>query len=191
MKAIRTLHARLMEEAVASKARMEKLYNDDLRLEAAVTYWGDKAKEHAKKKIFWMWSICGWSLVSLVMMSLYLIHGYIWFPATIEILGSKEPWAYVCGFLILASFVYWVIRFVVSQYNQHNHLYTDAKERETMVLTFLALVNEDNAKGSVTEKDHLGLVLAALFRPSAIGGCENGPVPFYEVVANVLNKKGS
>lgn len=188
MQIIRAQHAQLMKEAVESKYRMEKLYNEKLHLEASVTYWGAKAVEHERKKRFWMGSIVGWSVILLVVLGAYLKWGGKFYTETIKIFVD-EQWSFVCGFLILASFVYWIIRFVVSQYNQHNHLATDARERETMVETFLALVNDEKAQGTVTEKDHLVLVLAALFRPSAIGGCENGPVPFYETIANTLSKK--
>lgn len=189
MRIIRDRHAQLMNEARERKSHLEDVYNKQLQIEAAVTYWGSKASEHEDEKKFWMKSIVAWSTLSLILLAAYLGYGKLFFTETIKVFNMEEPWAFVCGFLILASFVYWVIRFVVSQYNQHNNLATDARERETMAKTFLALITNESSKETVTKESHLGIVLAALFRPSAIGGCENGPVPFYEVLGNMLSKK--
>jgi hypothetical protein len=100
-----------------------------------------------------------------------------------------EPWAFICGFLLLASIAYWIIRISSRQFSNHNFLYNDAKERMTMTQTFLALCEDEKTKGVVIPKEHLVIVLAALFRPSASGSGEDGPIPFYEVVANIMKSR--
>ena len=108
-------------------------------------------------------------------------------PETENKLGI--PLHFVGGFIVLASVMFWFIRFSVRQYNNHKFLQQDARERVTMAKTFLALVADEKTRGHVTPKDELVLVLSALFRPAGGSSCDEGPKSFVETAAEIISMR--
>jgi hypothetical protein len=80
-------------------------------------------------------------------------------------------------------FSVWVVRIFVRLFLSNVHLLTDARERATMVQTYLALMR----KGGLKEEDRQ-LILKAIFRPTATGVVKDDAMPLTMIEA--LTKLG-
>ncbi|MCH9739766.1 MAG: hypothetical protein K0U38_02855, partial [Epsilonproteobacteria bacterium] len=65
----------------------------------------------------------------------------------------------------LLSLLIWISRILLKMAFSNLHLKEEAHEKETMILTYLALINE----GGGLQKDDRRLILDAIFRPSTNG----------------------
>jgi hypothetical protein len=77
------------------------------------------------------------------------------------------------SFILLATLGFWVIRILVRLFLSHIHLENDAAERVTMAQTFLALKRDSALSGT----EHIGTILAALFRPTGDGIVKDEGLP--------------
>jgi hypothetical protein len=68
---------------------------------------------------------------------------------------------------------FWFIRLLVRIFLSNIHLENDASERVTMAKTYLALIRD----GSFEGKEHIGTILAALFRPTGDGIVKDEGLP--------------
>lgn len=154
--------ARLAERLTVADDRLsavEKTYDEKLALQSAVTYWESKAKGHRRWAIVWA--------VAAVLTG----AGATWFMnAHLKTtLGETrvmdaQLWQ-VSKLAILAIFGVWLMRVVVRLMLSHTHLLTDATERRTMMLTYLAMMRESQ----LPEGQSRDLILQALFRPTSTG----------------------
>jgi hypothetical protein len=171
-----------------SRARVQKAEEDlkaQMALQAPVIYWSAKRKAHRVWAGAWFGAMGATVVGSIWVMFWYLRHGSEWMTFTI----GSEPATFIAGFLFIASLVYWLCRFTARQYYNQHFLVHDAQERVTMVQTLLALMKTDEARESIGAKEHIGIVLAALFRPANPGTPETGPTPFYEAILNLIPKR--
>lgn len=94
-------------------------------------------------------------------------------PTTIssmlDVLASWKIGAYI----LLVTLAFWFIRLLVRIFLSNVHLENDAAERVTMAKTYLALMRD----GSLDGKQHLGTILAALFRPTGDGIVKDEGLP--------------
>jgi hypothetical protein len=83
--------------------------------------------------------------------------------------------------ILIASglFGVWIVRIFVRLFLSNVHLHTDAKERETMVLTYLALLR----RGTLPGVEERLFILDSLFRPSTTGIMKDDAVPLTAVEA--------
>jgi Family of unknown function (DUF6161) len=93
-------------------------------------------------------------------------------PAT----GTEIPYAALfkaTAFAILMTTIaFWIGRILLRMYLSGHHLATDAEERRTMIMTFLAL-----AKNKSVEENDRKLILTALFRPGSDGIVKDDAAP--------------
>lgn len=90
-----------------------------------------------------------------------------------EIEEKNPPWWKLGLLLILATFLIWLVRIIVQLFQSHMHLEGDARERETMLLTYLAMLKENVAP----KEDHKLLILQTLFRPASTGIIKDDAAP--------------
>jgi hypothetical protein len=145
---------------------IEDFYNKKLALQSSVTYWKNKEELHNKlSKIF------GWT-------SLFIIIGlagglgysaYTWLLTE----ADKPPYWKLVIFGIIAVLGVWLARIIVRIFLSHLHLETDAKERVTMIQTYLALLREEHA----LKENERQVILQTLFRPSATGIVKDDGIP--------------
>ena len=76
-------------------------------------------------------------------------------------------------FGIIAVLGVWLARIIVRIFLSHLHLETDAKERVTMIQTYLALLREEHA----LKENERQVILQTLFRPSATGIVKDDGIP--------------
>jgi hypothetical protein len=88
--------------------------------------------------------------------------------------------------ILVTTVVFWIGRILVRMYLSDRHLATDADERRTMIMTFLALTKRQ----AVDEKDR-ALVLAAIFRAGSDGIIKEDTGPdtaFATLLSNLVKR---
>ena len=99
-------------------------------------------------------------VVAGVIYEIYLLLA----PATIKDPDPTQYWQ--LGVVAVSTFFgVWICRVLVKIFLTHIHLGNDAKERVTMIQTYLALLRE----GSGPNEEQRELILQTLFRPSPTG----------------------
>jgi hypothetical protein len=87
---------------------------------------------------------------------------------------AEQPKHWHLAVLIVAAFFsVWLVRIFVRLFLSHLHLATDAAERRTMVLTYLAMAKEDGKFGP----EDKSLILQHLFRSASDGLVKDDAAP--------------
>ncbi|MBI4081327.1 MAG: hypothetical protein HY423_01825 [Candidatus Lambdaproteobacteria bacterium] len=176
---------RSLAELEAGKQRLDKLwqlYNQKLQLLAPVDYWTRKSKGHRWTAIAAGGIFIG--LVSTIFILLYVYQSEIFELYKVKTEGS--PWWLVVLVGVPVFLAIWTLRIVSRILLTNLKLYEEAKERRTMINTFLALMQEPK---NVTEQDRI-LILGAIFRPSSgVGTDDAAPPHWFDLLLQRLGKK--
>lgn len=138
---------------------VEKTYDEKLALQSAVKYWETKATSHKR------WAVV-WGILSVI-----TAIAATWFTLTSvkQTLGATKiteaQLSQVSELALIAIFGVWMMRVLVRLMLSNTHLHTDASERKTMMLTYLAMMRE----GQLPEGNSRDLILQSLFRPTSTG----------------------
>lgn len=152
-----------------------------MQLHGPKKYWEQKRKEHDQMtKKFRLWTLIA------AVISLPLLFGVAWVLLPANHPAGTIPWREIGFFLLVSTFLLWALRLLVKLLLSHIHLYADAREREVMISTFMALVSRPESQTSLT-KEAIALVLAPLFRPSTTGVIkdEGGPVTLTDFISRI------
>lgn len=153
--------SQLFERSQATREDSHKALEDALRKQMAlrepVRYWSQRARIHEKAAKIWsryLW----WAFPLLA-----LVTGVFAFEAFRD--GMKPDPTISAVALVVGAIGFWGTRLIVRMYLSHHHLKLDAEERQTMIMTYLALASD----GQLPDSDDKKLVLAPLFRPASDG----------------------
>ncbi len=167
----------------------EDFYEKKLAVKNAVTYWSDKSKSHIKSS--YIFGIISLVLIIALFISVFSFGKYL---INIDLNsennvnnvltknGALQYWVYGFFIVCLSLFV-WVIKLMVKVFLSNLHLYTDCKERETMILTYLAFEREEKTLKD-TDRD---LILPSIFRTSSNGYIKDDSSP--KTPINIVSKK--
>ncbi|MFZ5807609.1 MAG: DUF6161 domain-containing protein [Verrucomicrobiota bacterium] len=136
---------------------IKKTYEEQLGLQAPVQYWKKKDKGH-----FWQAIIYGVLTLAFAANYFYFL---VWPKAKTLLDCEKVDYGHVVLIFFLFGLGAWLIRVLLKLMMSHFHLQADAKQRATMVETYLALDKE----GTAVPKEHRALILEAIFRPVTMG----------------------
>jgi hypothetical protein len=166
----------LVEKSEKELKNIEKTYDEKLALQAAVLYWKQKAASHSKaaKTLSWACGIVGAVVAILVGFETFLAIG------PLQKLSDLPIWK-AAMLLLTAVIGVWAIRVLVRLLLSNLHLKSEAVERRTMLLTYLALLR----RGQGPSEEQRELILQILFRPSATGIVKDDALP--PIVAKWLN----
>jgi len=158
-----------------------KALQEEHNFEDSQNYWKMKKDTHSKKAMYFFWTFLGGMalMIIIIVVLLYLFNNEN--PTSIPsdnnkteiIKGSKdklstrendEVFKYL-KYLSLISLFVWFVRIILKLMFSNFHLSEEANEKETMISTYLALINEG---GGLTDKDK-SMILEAIFRPSSNG----------------------
>lgn len=174
-------HSQMMQAQKQELLDLYAKYDGFMKLKGPREYWDDKKKEHSRGKI----------LFGILVVVASGLGGYFLYTSAQTILpeahdSSTVPWRNLGLFVLLSTFVLWGIRLLSKIFLSHVHLYIDAREREVMIATFLALLEREESKQSLTRED-LAIVLAPIFRPSTTGVIrdEGGPMNILDFVGKL------
>lgn len=166
------------EEAEKERKGLEETFEEHMRLHAPATYWRDRADAASKAT---RWALAAFSFIALVIVGLSIAFGpeLLERLAAVEGAGNLAPLALVS---IPALIALWGLKHTARYFVANFDRSADARMRETMATTFLALTRE----GGGVEKEERLLVLEALFRPPASAGTDDG---HFGGVFEVLNRR--
>ena len=173
--------------ANAELQNIKDAYDKHMALAAPVDYWESKQKRHFS----WMW-VSGLITALCMILAGWLLHCELAAVATnaiasnsssstlamkqegfVGVLSALATWR-LGSFILLATLAFWVLRLLVRIFLSNLHLENDARERVTMVKTYLALIREGSLS---SDSENLKAVLAALFRPTGDGIVKDEGIP--------------
>jgi hypothetical protein len=167
---------------------LKKVYDEQLALRAPTQYWKDRAESHKINAIGFA------SAFSLVLIVAVIIFSCLGMPFLIDkspdnttsLISSLVP-------IVVPAFIFiWVLKILSRLLSENIGLMRDARERETMVETFLALMRDDADGKPLIKDDDRILILHSLFRPSSITATDDAPpVHWFDVLTNKLSGKDS
>lgn len=159
-------------------------YEAHMQLKGPLVYWRGKRREHtiAKKRMGWAAGTAGVLGAALIGASAHLFLPESTSPDSI-------PWRSIGLFLLISTLVLWLVRLLVKLLLSHVHLCADAREREVMISTFMALMRRQESREGVEQMD-LALVLAPIFKPSTTGVIKDdgGPTTLADFVSRLAGK---
>jgi hypothetical protein len=188
-----------LQETEDELKQLNETYDTHMALAAPVSYWEGKRDKHSK------WS--KWSFIALTACMLIFgivlfceLRGVAQMiedtklaaiassaanaklgsaVATAPAASAMSPlldvlatWK-IGAYILLVTLAFWFIRLLVRIFLSNIHLENDASERVTMAKTYLALIRD----GSFEGKEHIGTILAALFRPTGDGIVKDEGLP--------------
>jgi hypothetical protein len=174
----RNEHDDLLTQHRDSFTEVEALFKERMRLEAPISFWKEKGRKHVT------YSTCWAALFTA------LVGGYLW--GGFSLIASESPRLMATlgnnvevlerlnlGFVLVAlavlasALLLWPLRIVSRLLLSNLHQATDAKERVTMIETYLALAHDRE----ISAEDRR-VLFTAIFRPSAHGIVkEDGAAP--------------
>ncbi|EKS34327.1 DUF6161 domain-containing protein [Afipia broomeae] len=155
-------------------AAVRTAYENRMQLEGPVRYWERKYKSHRNAKWATAAILIAYALGSLYWLNLTFQQAAAYLPK----LNSTDPWPLPIivreGLfaLVVTTVVFWIGRVVLRVYFSNQHLASDAAERMTMVMTFLALTR----KKLLTDADR-SAILVPLFRSASDGIVKDDGAP--------------
>jgi hypothetical protein len=177
--------ATMQTEAEDELKALKATYDGFMQLEAPREYWEAKRKEHAKGK-----KVMGWLAGTCAVLGAAVLGFAAWHLLPKNHPSNTIPWRQIGFFFLASTFVLWIARLLVRLMLSHIHLYADAKEREVMISTFLALINRQESREGLKKQD-IAIVLAPIFRPSTTGVIKDdgGPQSFGDLLGTLTSGK--
>lgn len=187
----RKRHDQLAEDFSTMRLAAEKdlknlkdTYETHMQLHGPLTYWRGKRKEHRDQiAILRKWGIRS-GIVGFIVL---LITAWLVLPENHP--SGTIPWRQIGYFVLTSTFVLWIVKLLVKLLLSHIHLYADAKEREVMISTFMALIRRPESAQNLKRED-IAIVLAPIFKPSTTGVIKDdgGPTSLGDFIGRLSGK---
>ena len=163
---------------------LKETYETHMQLKGPMKYWKEKRDEHAKGKKVMSWCL---GLSALAGGGVIFWAGAHLLPEALP--KDTIPWRNLGLFAITTTFILWMVRLFMKLMLSHIHLHADAREREVMISTFMALVRREDSREGI-EKSDIALVLAPIFKPSTTGVIKDdgGPVTLGDFIGRLAGK---
>jgi hypothetical protein len=165
---------------------LKRVYDEKLALLAPTQYWADRAKTHRNIAI-------GFAIAfGLILVASVWIFAWLAMPHLFAVAGNKDvsPILTLIPVAVPAFAGIWVLKMLSRLLSENLQMMRDAKERETMVKTFLALMRDDTAGKSLVKDDDRILILHSLFRPSSVSAVDDAPpVHWFDILTNKVSGK--
>ncbi|QHP70005.1 hypothetical protein EI171_23535 [Bradyrhizobium sp. LCT2] len=166
----------------SNQATFEKLKSDlqgitaayeiQMQLRGPVRYWQVRAAQHRKSSCYASIALVIFAIVAVSVLWCLFERAASHLPTGGEAIPYAALFKSTAFALLMTSILFWAARILLRIYLSAYHLATDAEERRTMIMTFLALTKSQ----SVEEKDR-ALILTALFRPGSDGIVKDDAAP--------------
>lgn len=188
----RTEIDQLQENHAAALAEMERKYQERFSLRAPKDYWNAKADAHATaaRKALKTFAWIGAGIVGVVIVGAVTatyVKQFDFGADLVHFFARKEfATAIVTACIALPSLgVIWLLRHISRLYVTNLQLGEDARLRQVMVETFLALNEKEKA---VSDAERL-LILQALFRPASGSGDDDSQHTLTDHILKRLDPK--
>ncbi len=163
---------------------LKESYDSYMSLAAPRNYWAKKSVEHGRRIKELRTYLIVFALIGIVILG---VAAFCLLPEFYP--KDSIPWRNLALFLLISTFVIWLLKLIVKLLLSNIHLYSDAKERVVMIQTFMALVRSKK-DGDGLEKADLALVLAPIFKPSTTGVIKDdgGPITLTDFISRLGEK---
>ncbi|GMU66519.1 MAG: hypothetical protein AMXMBFR36_27930 [Acidobacteriota bacterium] len=165
----------LMSESRKEFEKQRGFFVRELSLQAPITYWKSVAKSAG------IWSRI-WGIAFAAEVALLVWFAYVNSEGVLAFLVSNKErldLGLVIALVIATStLVFWAMRMTARIFLSNYHRSADARERFTMLQTFLALRHENKL-----EDAHIALALGAIFRPGSTGLVKDDAAPEFGTAA--------
>jgi hypothetical protein len=163
---------------------LKDTYETHMQLHGPLTYWRGKRKEHLAQ----IKSLRRWAIITGVLgCAALFVAAWLVLPENHP--AATIPWRQIGFFLLTSTFVLWLVKLLVKLLLSHIHLYADAKEREVMISTFMALIRRPESAQNLKRED-IAIVLAPIFKPSTTGVIKDdgGPTSLGDFIGKLSGK---
>ncbi|MBS0557137.1 MAG: hypothetical protein JSR27_06965 [Proteobacteria bacterium] len=159
-----------LEGRAAEWAKLKATYDTELGLRAPTTYWSSRARRSF------------WQAVAFSVIFLLCAGGLLWVffdigASYLKEIKTESPFISAIPVAIPILVGVWVLRVVARLFSENLKIQQDARERETLVKTFLALMRDETTGRAVVTDEDRKIILQALFRQSAVTSSDDSP-PF-------------
>lgn len=165
---------------------LKKVYDEKLALLAPTKYWGQRARIHRNVSVAFA---VAFGLTLAISVGLF---AWLAMPHMFAVAGNREvsPLLTLFPIAIPAFAGVWVLRMLGRLLSENLQMMRDARERETMVLTFLALMRDDKSGDPIVNDNDRILILHSLFRPSSVAAIDDAPpVHWFDILTNKVGSK--
>ncbi len=157
--------SKIQEEAANVTTELEETrntYEQFMSLKAPADYWNEKSETHdVNRKAGLKYGLISTGIIFLIA---FAATGLGWLsPPTGEISSTVLIQFYLTKIIFVSAAIYivrWFVKYTISEHHQ----YGNAKEKHIMIMTYLALYDEN-----MVSEDQRSLVLQAIFTPSSDG----------------------
>lgn len=165
---------------------LKRVYDEKLALLAPTQYWSDRAEAHKKLAV-------GFA-VAFALAIVAAVGVFFWLGAphlsSLATQNGVSPFLALIPIAVPAFAGVWTLRMLSRFLSENVQMMRDARERETMVKTFLALMRDDQAGKALVKDDDRILILHSLFRPSAIASVDDAPpVHWFDILSSKTASK--
>ena len=160
---------------------LRRTFESQLRLEAPATYWGERAHITSVAARGWLFAF---TAMASAIIGVVVVLGPE-FLQHVSASSSTGPFTTLAFLSIPALTALWVLKHFARLFVTNMERSADAKLRETMATTFLALTKEGAA--TVDQHERL-LILEALFRPPAPVSADDS---HWGGLSELLTRRGS
>ena len=150
----------LIKDSKSKLEKLEKLYEEKLRLAAPVTYWQKAATNHKWQSGGWVCLLLGFLSAGVYGFSIFFIT---WLEGQETVIQLDTVQGVILFGTILATFAF-LVRILSRLTFSSFHLMRDAQERELLTYLYLSLINENKIDESSRD-----IILQALFSRAETG----------------------
>jgi hypothetical protein len=167
--------------------KLKKIYDEKLALLAPTQYWSERANSHlrtAKKFAIAFGLVLSAGIAAFVCLAM----------PDLDVAKNKDaPVLLTLIPTIVPAFgCIWVLKILGRLLSENLQMMREARERETMVKTFLALMRDDQDGKSLIQDNDRILILHSLFRPSSVNTVDDAPpVHLFDILTNKVTGKGN
>ena len=179
----------LKERVDGEWKELKRVYDNQLALLAPTQYWSDRAKSHMR-------SMIGLSIaLGVIAVAAVIVFFSLGVPLINELpkdASAASGLLKMLPLLVPGFLIIWAMRIVSRLLSESISMMRDAREREAMVKTFLAMLREETTgQPGLTQDDRI-LILHSLFRPSNITATDDSPpVHWFDLLTKRLGQPGS
>ena len=178
----------LKEQMNSEWEALNKVYDEQLALLAPTQYWTSRATSHRDTAIAFAIAF------GFVLAASIGLFAWLAMPHMFAVAGNKDisPILTLVPIAIPAFAGVWVLKMLSRLLSENLQMMRDARERETMVKTFLALMRDDKSGKSIVNDNDRILILHSLFRPSSVTAVDDAPpVHWFDILTNKVGSKES
>ncbi|WP_010585471.1 DUF6161 domain-containing protein [Schlesneria paludicola] len=197
-------HEEMVQGHADEMESIQKKFQDELAVRSAVEFWNSRAGHHRGKSNLWGKVALVYAAAAFILLPWlqYMMSGI---PTEVKLLIKSgdidaagvstllthSTVTSAIRFVVMAMIAAWPLRLFVRNYLSHSHLEADAMEREIVVRTYLALLNDPDLVGKEDLKEQiLPHALQNIFRHTSDGIVKDDGIP-WQSISEAFGKKSS